>query len=41
MKVFDGIGREYIISNRNNYIVLDETDSDVDNVADCEIMFSD
>jgi hypothetical protein len=41
LKVYDGVGREYIISNRNNYIVLDETDSDVDKNADCEVIFSD
>jgi len=39
LKVYDGVGREYIVNNRNNYIVLEETDSDEDNVDDCEVVF--
>jgi len=39
LKVYDGAGREYITSNKNNYIVLEETDSENDKTADCEVIF--
>jgi hypothetical protein len=39
LKVYDGAGKEYIASNKNNYVVLDETDSEVDNIADGEVIF--
>ena len=35
MRIYDGVGQEFIMNNRNNFIVLEETDSDVENADDC------
>ena len=35
MRIYDGVGQEFIMNNGNNYIVLEETDSDVENADDC------